>query len=103
MAKNLIQDGKSITVTAPKGGVASGGLVVIGLLVGVAITAAAEGEPVAINTEGVWQFATAAQLKAGDAAAVSDKGEVIAAAEGTVNFGVSVSDAEAGLVNILLK
>lgn len=55
MAKNLIQAGDTITVPAPAN-VASGDLVVVGELAGVAITDAASGADVEIKTSGVWEL-----------------------------------------------
>lgn len=54
--KNFIQDGRSVPVTAPVGGVASGDLVVIGSLIGVAAYDAAAGAEVEIATEGVFEL-----------------------------------------------
>ena len=51
--KNFIQKGEVVTVTAP-GTVAAGDLVTVGLLVGVAVHAAASGAPVEIQTTGVF-------------------------------------------------
>ena len=56
MAKNFIQPGKSITVPAPSGGAVSGRVVVAGALHGVAVFSAAEGEPVEISLEGVYEL-----------------------------------------------
>ena len=59
--KNFIQPGKVVTVIAPRA-VASGELVVVGLLAGVAQHDAANGAPVEIATEGVFDLAkTSAQ------------------------------------------
>ena len=54
--KNYIQPGDTITVPAPAGGVLSGGLVIVGLLIGVATLTAAAGIPVAVKTTGVFEF-----------------------------------------------
>lgn len=61
MAKNYIQPGDTVTVTAPAA-VASGAGVLIGTLFGVAITDAASGAAVPIKTTGVFDLAkTSAQ------------------------------------------
>lgn len=61
MAKNYIQQGDTITVTATAD-VASGALVVVGALAGVAMYSAASGEEVEIKTTGVFELAkTSAQ------------------------------------------
>lgn len=53
---NLIQDGSILTVAAPSGGVASGQLVVVGKIIGVAAGLAAEGINVEVATEGVFEL-----------------------------------------------
>lgn len=53
--KNYIQPGKTVTVPAPTT-VKSGELVVVGSLFGVAEFSAAEGDPVDIATEGVFEL-----------------------------------------------
>lgn len=53
--RNYIQPGKTITVPAPAD-VKSGELVVVGSLFGVAEFSAAEGDPVEIATEGVFEL-----------------------------------------------
>jgi predicted RecA/RadA family phage recombinase len=55
MATNKVGDADVVTVTAPAA-VASGAGVLVGLLFGVAIHAAASGAPVAIMTEGVFRL-----------------------------------------------
>ena len=61
MAKNFIQPGKVVTVAAPRA-IESGELVIVGLLAGVAQHDAANGAPVEIATEGVFDLAkTSAQ------------------------------------------
>lgn len=56
MATNFVQPGDVITVAAPSGGVTSGAGVLIGSLFGVAMATAAQGVPVAIKTEGVFEL-----------------------------------------------
>ena len=55
MATNKVGDTDVITVTAPAA-VASGAGVLVGLVFGVAVHAAASGQPVAIMTEGVFRL-----------------------------------------------
>jgi predicted RecA/RadA family phage recombinase len=55
--KNFIQEGDTLTVAAPSGGVVSGALVIIGSLIGVAVMTAAVGVKVAVKTKGVFEFA----------------------------------------------
>lgn len=54
--KNFIEKGDTLTVPAPSGGVASGGMVIIGSLIGVATCTAAVSVPVAVKTTGVFEF-----------------------------------------------
>jgi len=51
--KNYVQEGKTLTMTAPAA-VASGDYVVVGAIRGVAAYDAASGEPVEVATEGVF-------------------------------------------------
>lgn len=53
--KNYIQPGDTVTVPAPAK-VTSGGLVVVGSLIGIAQFAAASGDPVEIATTGVFEL-----------------------------------------------
>ena len=55
MATNLVSDAGVVTVTAPAA-VASGAGVLVGLMFGVAVHAAASGANVAIMTEGVFRL-----------------------------------------------
>lgn len=60
--KNYIQPGNVLTIPAPTGGVVSGAPVISGSLIGIADATAAEGEEVAVSTEGVFELAkTSAQ------------------------------------------
>jgi predicted RecA/RadA family phage recombinase len=59
--KNFVQPGHAVTVTAPRN-LASGELVIVGLLAGVAQHSALSGAPVEIVTNGVFDLAkTSAQ------------------------------------------
>jgi len=53
--KNYVQEGKTLTVTAPSA-VTSGQYVVVGAIRGVAAYDAASGEPVELATEGVFML-----------------------------------------------
>ena len=53
--KNFIQDGNTITVTAPAA-VVSGDFVQVGRIRGVAVTSAASGAPVELKTTGVFDI-----------------------------------------------
>ena len=56
MATNLIQDGMVLTLTAPTGGVTSGGPVLIGALFVVALNTAEAAAPFQGATTGVWNL-----------------------------------------------
>ncbi len=56
--KTFVQDGDVVTITAPAA-VASGQLVRVGLLAGVAVSAAASGAQVEIATEGIYDVTKA--------------------------------------------
>lgn len=56
MAKNFVQEGKTLTLTAPSGGVTAGVAYVIGALFVIALTSADEGEPFEGMSEGVWSM-----------------------------------------------
>lgn len=58
--KNFIQPGKTMTFTAPAGGVVSGGVYLIGALLVVAAHDAAAGDPFEGVTEGVFEVDKAA-------------------------------------------
>lgn len=66
--RNFIQEGDTVTIPAPAGGVLSGDGVLVGALFGVAVTTAAAGELVEITTEGVFDLA-----KAGAPFAIGEK------------------------------
>jgi len=65
--KNYVQEGKTITVTAPAA-VASGQFITVGAIRGVAAFDAAQGEPVEVATEGVFTLPKVAadNIGAGD-------------------------------------
>jgi predicted RecA/RadA family phage recombinase len=54
--KNFIQEGDTLTVPAPSGGVLSGAPVIIGSLIGIAVATAALGVAVAVKTKGVFEL-----------------------------------------------
>lgn len=54
MAKDFIQPGNNLTLTAPAGGVTSGMALFIGAIFGVASVTASEGQPFALETVGCW-------------------------------------------------
>jgi predicted RecA/RadA family phage recombinase len=54
--KNFIETGEVLNVPAPSGGVLSGGVVIIGSLIGIAETTQAVGVTVAVVTKGVFEL-----------------------------------------------
>jgi predicted RecA/RadA family phage recombinase len=59
MARNFVQPGETLTVTAPRA-LASGSGVLVGALFAVALADAATGKPVEARRIGVWDIAKAA-------------------------------------------
>jgi predicted RecA/RadA family phage recombinase len=54
--KNFIEAGDTLTVPAPSGGVVSGGVVIIGSLIGIAGSTADASVNVAVKTRGVFEL-----------------------------------------------
>jgi predicted RecA/RadA family phage recombinase len=54
--KNYIQEGNTLSLVAPAGGVVSGNIVIVGLLIAVATTTQAVGELFEGNIGGVYEF-----------------------------------------------
>ena len=52
--KNYVQKGETLTVNAPAGGVASGAVVLVNKLLGIAAADAAEGAAFEVQVEGVF-------------------------------------------------
>lgn len=102
MAKNYIQDGNVLTLTAPAGGVTSGGLYAIGALVVVSLHDAAEGEPFAGKPNGVWSVPATAGLTAGAEVSLLGGQLVAAGTAEAVPCGKLVSPETGGYANLLL-
>ncbi|MDP0929012.1 DUF2190 family protein [Paracoccus onubensis] len=92
MAKNFVQPGHVVTLTAP-GAVTSGALVQVGMLVGVAQFDAASGAPVELAVEGVHELSkvSAQAWTEGQAIYVSSTGLATTAATGNVLIGAAVA------------
>ncbi|HLS19400.1 MAG TPA: capsid cement protein [Paracoccaceae bacterium] len=106
MAKNYIQPGDNMTVSAPYA-VSSGDGALVGSLFGVAVSDADNGAPVVLSTTGVWRLAkTKAQAWAVGALVYWDNSTKVATTTGTDNklIGVAAADAanpsDAGLVRL---
>lgn len=103
MAKNYIQDGDVLTLTAPAGGVVSGGVYAIGTLVVVAIADAAAGAQFAGKATGVWRLPAAAGLTAGAAVGLLDGELVAASTESAVPAGKLVTATADGFADVRLS
>jgi predicted RecA/RadA family phage recombinase len=105
--KAYIQPGKSITVTAPAGGVLSGQGILIGTLFGIAQYDAVEGAEVEILTEGVVEIpkTSALQIDVGDRLFWDATNKVVnktATAQVCVGVAVSAAANPSGIVRIKL-
>lgn len=103
MAKNYVQDGDVLQLTAPAGGVVSGGIYAISKLVVVAIADAAVGEKFAAVTNGVWTVETTGTMDAGDPVGLKAGKIVAAATADAVACGKLVTDTAGGYADLLLS
>lgn len=109
MAKNFVQVGDIIEVTAPSGGCTSGvGYAIGASLFGVALADAASGSPVNIGVSGVWALpkVTTVQYLAGARLWWDDSAKTVTATTtGNINIGVVQKTAAttATTINVLLK
>jgi predicted RecA/RadA family phage recombinase len=103
MAKNFVQDGKAVQLTAPAGGVVSGGLYAFGTLVVVAITSAAEGALFSGLTEGVVAVPAAAGLALGAKVSLKNGALVADGTADSVPCGKLLTATVAGTANLLLS
>ncbi len=103
MATNYVQDGDVLQLTAPAGGVVSGGIYAIGALVVVAIADAEAGEKFAANTNGVWSAPATAGLTAGAAVGLKDGVIVAAGTAEAVACGKLATDTVGGFADLLLR
>ena len=90
--KNFVQNGANLTITASSA-ISSGDFVVVGDLVGVAVTDIANGASGAIATEGVYQGAKAsgATLAVGDVAYLNGTGKLTDTATSNPAVGLVVA------------
>ena len=103
--KNFIQEGKTITITAPAA-VTSGQYVTVGAIRGVAAYDAASGQPAEVATEGVFSLpkATAEDIAAGDV--VYWNGTACTKTPGTGSkplVGVAIKPAGNGVTTVAVK
>ena len=97
MAKNFIQPGETVTLTAPTGGVSSGDLIVVGSLAGVCAYDAAQGAEVEVTVVGVFELPKATGAAINEGARVwwstTDKNVKAASATGLWPIGTAVKAA----------
>lgn len=90
MASNSVQRGDVVTVTAPSGGVVSGALVVVGRIVGVAMTTAAQGDPVEVATQGVFTLVKGATVTSPGGPVYHSSGTVTPTASTNKEVGIAL-------------
>lgn len=107
MAKNFIQPGEFLDVTAPTGGAVAGDIATVGALLGVAQHTAAEGAPLTIHRAGVYRLKKASVGVAQGAQLywIGASKAVTTSASGNTAIGIAVSaaDASAATVEVLAK
>src|SRR4051794_7873336 len=99
MAKNMVQQGRTLTFSpVPAGGVKSGDPIVLGVAVGIAQYDAPEGGAVEADVEGVWNLPkTAGQaVTFGQRLYLTAAGVVTTTASGNTLIGFAARAAQAG-------
>ena len=104
MANNYIAKGRSITCTAPTGGVVSGSLYLIESMFGVAAGSADTGESLELQLGGVWQLPknVGTGFSVGDLAYWSGT-EVVAASTGLTKIGVAVQEVDTSGLTVAVR
>ncbi len=100
--KNFVQKGRSVTIPAPYA-VVSGQVVIYGQLVGIAVHAANQGDPVTIEREGVFTVAKPSSLVLGAGGEVYGEpasGAVVGKSAGKVLLGAAVAAAGNGVTTV---
>lgn len=102
--KNFIQPGNIVDLTAPAGGLASGQAHLFGALFGVATTAAAEGQRLAVSLEGVFALPKVEgdSLAEGEAA-YWDGAAITAESAGNTLVGHAVEAAQAAATTVYVR
>lgn len=103
--KNFVQPGRTLTIPAP-GNVDSGGVVIAGLLKGVANGDALAGQPVDIAVEGVFDLPKvgANAFAIGDAVFFDTTAKLATSDdEGNVSIGYAVAAAGAGAASVRVR
>lgn len=93
--KNFVQPGKTLTLTAPSGGVVSGKFYKIGSFFGVAVQSAAEGKPFDLETGGVYDLekTSAEAWTVGATIYATSAGVMTTTASGNTKVGAAVAAA----------
>lgn len=104
MAKNYIQPGDTVTVTAPAA-VASGAGVLVGSLFGVTVTAAESGATVPVKTTGVFEMpkTSALAISVGDLLYWDNTAKVVNKTNTNKLVGVAVSEAANPSATVLVR
>jgi predicted RecA/RadA family phage recombinase len=105
VATNYIQPGNVLTIPAPVT-VASGGVVTVGEIAGVAMIDAAQGEPVSVETTGVYRLPKVAANSIGLGAPVywnADDALATSTATGNARLGVAVEAAPAATGEVTVR
>jgi len=102
--KNFIQSGTALTIPAPAA-VASGDVVVLGAIIGVAQTDAESGADVAIVTEGVFTLPKEAPLTidAGDVVYFDTAAGEVDTTDTNHALGIAVADAASAATTVMVK
>ncbi|WJN60930.1 capsid cement protein [Pseudomonas sp. SO81] len=103
MAKNYVQDGDSLTLIAPAGGVVSGNPYVIGTLAVVALVTAAAGEPFAARATGVFRLPCATGLTQGAKVSLKEGGLVADGTASSFPFGKLTAAEDDGFADCRLS
>lgn len=103
--KNYIQNGEVYTKVAPEGGIASGELVNIGAMTGVAATSGLEGDKVAVNLEGVFEVekTTGVAMTAGDELYVNTTTKKATKVSTDKALGICWESADSGDTKVVVK
>jgi predicted RecA/RadA family phage recombinase len=103
--KNFIQKGDTITLTAPTGGVSSGGGVLVGSLFGIAAGDAAENADVEVLTRGVFELpkATGAIAQGAKVYWNNANGNVTTTVTGNTLIGAAIAAAASGDATVIVR
>jgi predicted RecA/RadA family phage recombinase len=106
MAKNYIQEGQVLTYTASAVAVASGGIVVVGARIGVALGDIALGAQGPVDVEGVWLVAKLGTDNVAQGAELywdAANSRLTTTAQGNVKAGFAFAAAGAGVTTVSIK